>query len=107
MGCRDGRHTGQWTRQLNPVAWLRAALLLAALAPAGSLAANKLPDSNLLEFLGSLDADGSEWNEYLEGTDLDKVARPTRPAQPEPPPAVPAKPVPPPPPAARQPERAQ
>jgi hypothetical protein len=72
---------------------LRTALLLAALAPGGTWAANKRPDADLLEFLGSVDAEGSGWSEYLEGTDLDKVTKPKKPATPVPPPATsPARP---------------
>ena len=81
---------------------VRRALLLTALVPALGCAADKLPDADLLEFLGSVDVDGSEWSEYLEGTDLDKAAKPASPAPPsQPAPVQPAKPAPP---AARQPE---
>ncbi len=82
------------------------ALLLTALAPAWACAADKLPDADLLEFLGSVDADGSDWSEYLERTNLDKVAKPANPAKPAAPPSpaptTPARPAAPP--VARQPE---
>jgi len=81
---------------------LQRALLLTILAPSWASAANKLPDSDLLEFLGSIDADGKEWSDYLEGTDLDKAAKPASPAPP--PQQAPAQPAKPAPPAARQPE---
>jgi hypothetical protein len=34
-----------------------------------------LPDDGLLEFLGSVDSEDKNWNEYLARTDIDKVAR--------------------------------
>lgn len=54
---------------------LTRALMLAALAPAWTAAADKPPDSDLLEFLGSVDAEGNGWSEYLERTNLDKVSK--------------------------------
>jgi len=79
---------------------LRRALLLTALIPGWALAANKTPDADLLEFLGSLDAEGSGWSEYLEGTNLDRSPTPGKRGRPgpNPPPRVvqPAKPATPP-----------
>ena len=37
-------------------------------------AAGTAPEEELLEFLGSLDAEGEEWTEYLTETDIEKVA---------------------------------
>jgi hypothetical protein len=34
-----------------------------------------MPDDGLLEFLGSVDSEDKDWNEYLARTDIDKVAR--------------------------------
>jgi hypothetical protein len=56
--------------------------LLATLMATPALAADKLPDLDLLEFLGSVDADAGEWSEYLENTDLDKLAIPAKPTAP-------------------------
>lgn len=55
----------------------RVALLCAGLL--GSpwlLAADSVVDADLLEFLGSIDAEGGDWSDYLEQTDLDKVVKP-------------------------------
>lgn len=110
MGRGERRNVGQWTGQLNAMRSLRRALLLTALAPALACAADKSPDPDLLEFLGSVDADGGDWSEYLERTDLDKVARPAAPAKPAAPPSPPPRPPaqeqakPAPPPVARTPE---
>ena len=84
---------------------LARAVMLAALAPCAS-AADKLPDSDLLEFLGSVDAEGAGWSEYLERTNLDRMPKPAVPKKPAtttPPAPKPAKAAPPPP-AANQPE---
>lgn len=68
-------------------------LLGGALGLASALAAEAAPDGDLLEFLGSVDAEGDGWGEYLEGTDVNRVARPpaaTPPgAQPQQPPVEP------------------
>ena len=46
--------------------------------------ASPVPEEELLEFLGSLDAEGEEWAEYLTETDIEKVAESeTAPAAPE------------------------
>jgi len=74
---------------------IRRALLLTALAPAWACAADKPPDADLLEFLGSVDTDGGDWSDFLERTDLDKVAKPAQPSKP----AAPTAPPPAPPPA--------
>ena len=42
-------------------------------------------DGELLEFLGSVDGEGEGWGEYLEGTDIGRVAPP--PVPPGPPPS--------------------
>jgi len=109
MGRRNGRDAGSWTAQLNRMPFLRRALLLMALAPACVWAADKAPDPGLLEFLGSLDAEGSGWSDYLENTDLGKVAKPARPAKPATPAPAPSPPPerPPAPPPARPPENAK
>lgn len=73
----------------------RCALLLVILAPVAAWGADKSLDAGLLEFLGSLDAEGSGWSEYLESADLSEAAKrakpvkPHKPAVPAPAPAVP------------------
>jgi hypothetical protein len=64
-----------------------------------------MPDDGLLEFLGSVDSEDKNWNEYLARTDIDKVAqratddsgnpKPADP-RPDPPPQSADKPVTPP-----------
>lgn len=55
-----------------------------AKAPAKESPASPVPEEELLEFLGSLDAEGEEWAEYLTETDIEKVAESeTAPAAPE------------------------
>ncbi|MCC7462725.1 MAG: hypothetical protein IT480_09740 [Gammaproteobacteria bacterium] len=55
-------------------------------------------DGELLEFLGSVDSEGEGWSEYLEGTDVGRVAAsqpvPPPPAR-SPPASPPSPPVPP------------
>ncbi len=50
-----------------------------AKAPSAESAAGTAPEEELLEFLGSLEAEGEEWTEYLTETDIEKVAE-TEPA---------------------------
>jgi len=55
----------------------RAALLCAGLLGSQRLlAADSTVDAELLEFLGSIDAEGGDWGDYLEHTDLDKIVKP-------------------------------
>jgi hypothetical protein len=49
-------------------------------------------DGELLEFLGSVDGEGEGWGEYLEGTDIGRVAPPPVAAEPPPPPPPQAPP---------------
>jgi hypothetical protein len=69
------------------------ALLGGALVLASALAAEVALDGDLLEFLGSVDAEGDGWGEYLERTDVNRVARPAaetpRGEQPQQPPVEP------------------
>jgi hypothetical protein len=51
-------------------------LLAGVLVVAGAFAAEAAADGELLEFLGSVDAEGEGWSEYLEGTDVKRIARP-------------------------------
>lgn len=44
-------------------------------APKAQVAADTAPDEELLEFLGSLDAEDEEWSEYLAETDIAQVAK--------------------------------
>jgi hypothetical protein len=46
-------------------------------------------DDDLLDFLGSVDSDDQEWNDYLSHTDIVKVAN--KPAAKSPPPAAEVK----------------
>ena len=53
-------------------------------------------DADLLEFLGSVDSGGEGWHEYLENTDLEKVAQtpvkaPVKPPADKPPESKPDK----------------
>lgn len=105
MGRRSGWHAGRWTAQLKRLPQSCRALLLVMLAPAGAWAADKAPDASLLEFLGSLDGEGSGWSEYLESAELGEAAKRRTPPKPAKPPVpAPAPTVPPVLPPARQPE---
>ena len=66
-------------------------LLGGTLAITGALAGQAALDGDLFEFLGSVDTEGDGWGEYLEGTDVSRVAPPsaatppaTQPQQPPP-----------------------
>jgi hypothetical protein len=50
----------------------QVAILLSGVAVAQN---SKSPDGDLLEFLGSVDSEGPGWSEYLERTDVSKVAK--------------------------------
>lgn len=72
----------------SAMGWLLGAALAAPIQ-----AADKPPvDAGLLEFLGSIDRGGAGWSEYLESTDVHKVAPPAKapgarkPIKPPPPP---------------------
>jgi hypothetical protein len=54
--------------------WLLGILLFGFSAWTASRAA-EAPDDGLLEFLGSVDAEGKDWRDYLARTDIDRVAR--------------------------------
>ncbi|MFT3906951.1 MAG: hypothetical protein QM718_11645 [Steroidobacteraceae bacterium] len=57
----------------RPAQWLLAAAgLVVCTAP--PWAAQPLPGDDLLEFLGSVGGEEDGWTDYLEQTDLDKVA---------------------------------
>jgi hypothetical protein len=55
----------------------RAGLLVSSLliAPA-TWAAAPAVDAELLEFLGSVDSEEGNWSDFLEHTDLDRIAKP-------------------------------
>jgi hypothetical protein len=54
-----------------------------ATPPAAKSPPRGAPDADLLEFLGSLDsAEGGAWHDYLENTDLDRLAERRKPAPP-------------------------
>lgn len=62
-----------------------------AAPPVAKLPPRGAPDTDLLEFLGSLDsAEGGEWHDYLESTDLDRLAE-RRKAAPPPASGAPAR----------------
>jgi len=69
---------------LKPRIW-QVLILLSGVA----VAQNSKPpvDGDLLEFLGSVDSEGPGWSEYLERTDVSKVAKQS------PPGATPTDPV--------------
>ena len=60
---------------------------LALLRPVA--AADAPVDEGLLEFLGSVDSEDSDWHDYLSGTDIDQVARGAGHATPVQPPSTP------------------
>lgn len=70
--------------------------LARAAAPAAGAPAKKAPGADLLEFLGSVDSDSEDgWREYLENTDLERVASGAKtrvPAKPATPPKATAVP---------------
>ncbi len=74
--------------------WRRAVLVAltaaAVAAPVARAADSHDVDADFLEFLGSVDAEDAGLNEYLEHTDLNKLAPPAAPAPPavKPPPTV-------------------
>ena len=76
------------------------ALGLSGLATLSPLcAADKPVDDGLLEFLGSVDSEDTNWHDYLARTDIDKVARRAadargNPGARSPPPSPPAAPAP-------------
>ena len=57
---------------------MRPALCAALLAVAPLALAGDRVDPGLLEFLGSVDSGGADWNDYLAGNDVDKVAKRAR-----------------------------
>lgn len=80
---------------------MKRALCAASLLCGGTLlgpasrASEAVADTDLLEFLGSVDSNEAGWHDYLEQTDVDKVVNPGR-STPAPAaaPAQPAAPVP-------------
>jgi hypothetical protein len=58
----------------RPRQFLRRSTCLLTLLASLALAADKSPDLDFLEFLGSLDAAGEDFGEYLEQYDPGKVA---------------------------------
>ncbi len=82
--------------------WLVSAVVAAALAPNGALAAEPALDEDLLEFLGSVDEVEDEgFQEYLAAVDLQRVVKGAKPGlprvdaktnAPQAPPAKPAEP---------------
>jgi hypothetical protein len=71
-------------RRATCIAWVLAALaLMPATAPADDADTTKVAkrapeppaDAELLEYLGSVDAEGQEWMEYLAHTDIAQVVK--------------------------------
>jgi hypothetical protein len=96
--------------------WLLVALLSLGGLVTTTVQAAEAPDAGLLEFLGSVDTEDKDWNDYLARTDIDKIARragngagnpggAAAPARPKPadPPGIPAADPPPDPPATSSP----
>jgi hypothetical protein len=54
------------------------ALCAALLAGAAMARAAEHVDAGLLEFLGSVDSAGEDWNDYLAGNDVERVAKRAR-----------------------------
>lgn len=81
---------------MSPAQALRPALCAALLAACAAARAGEQVDAGLLEFLGTVDAGGADWNEYLAAHDVEKVAKRARKAaeaaQAPPPPAQDAQP---------------
>jgi hypothetical protein len=67
---RSNRCQRTVNRFLRGGLWLLALLASLAVSQAG-----EAPDGGLLEFLGSVDSEDKDWNEYLARTDIDNVAR--------------------------------
>lgn len=70
-GC-DERTVNWYVRRS---VWLLAALLSGGGAVLTASRAADAPDDGLLEFLGSVDTEDKNWNDYLARTDIDKIAR--------------------------------
>jgi hypothetical protein len=75
-------------------AWPLLSAPARAAQPSGKTPVRAAPDADLLEFLGSVDSDDADWHEYLENTDVERVAgrggtapaKPGEPARSGPPP---------------------
>ena len=98
-GCAFGRY-------VKRSAWLLGMCLMGGALLMREPRAADMPDDGLLEFLGSVDSEDKNWNEYLARTDIDKLARraadgsgnpkPADPHPSDPPPDAADKPVTPP-----------
>jgi hypothetical protein len=71
-------------------------LLCGGVLAATAYAAEPAIDADLLEYLGTVDSNDAGWQDYLEQTDIDKVAKPPKAPADAPPnveaaPAVPPK----------------
>lgn len=56
-------------------AWLAVALGALAIGSSARASESAAPDEELLEFLGSIDAEDAAWIDYLMRTDLAKIAK--------------------------------
>jgi hypothetical protein len=73
-------------RRARYIAWVLGALPFMSAASADDAntnAAKRAPeataDAELLEYLGSVDAEGQEWMDYLARTDISQVAKAKKP----------------------------
>jgi hypothetical protein len=85
---------------MRPLAAVSAVIVVGLLAPVLVVAAKPRPvDTDLLEFLGSVDGEGEGWGEFLGNANLDRAAPAPTPAPPvrKTPPAAAPAPLPPPP----------
>jgi hypothetical protein len=105
-GERSERRRRAFGRYVKRSAWLLGMFLMGGTLLTREPRAADMPDDGLLEFLGSVDSEDKNWNEYLARTDIDKVARragngsgnpqPADPPPADPPPGGADKPVTPP-----------
>ena len=97
-GQRSERRKRAFTRYVRRSVTLLGALLI-GFAVTSAPRATEAPDDGLLEFLGSVDSEDKDWQDYLARTDIDKVARraaASPPPPPKPPPAAHSEPADPP-----------
>ena len=74
-------------RRATCIAWVLAALPFMSAAAsaddantnAAKRASEATADAELLEYLGSVDAEGQEWMDYLARTDISQVAKAKKP----------------------------
>lgn len=62
-------------RYVKHSAWLLGMCVMGSVLLMKEPKAADVPDDGLLEFLGSVDSEDKNWNEYLARTDIDKIAR--------------------------------